>query len=177
MKCSCGISNFLEEIFSHSHSISLHWLLRKAFLSLLAVLWNSAFRWIYLSFKSLIIRKLKVLLEFKNVYWNWRICVRLKHSTEYQAQWLKWDTCSVCSVAQSCLTSCDCKDCSLPVSSVLGIFPVRILEWVAISFLRGSSWPRDGTHVSCIVKWIFYHWASWKAQENDICNMTIVMKP
>jgi len=34
-------------------SISLHWLLRKAFLSLLAILWNSAFKWVYLSFSPL----------------------------------------------------------------------------------------------------------------------------
>ena len=57
MKCSLGISNFLEEIFSLSillfSSISLHWSLRKAFLSLLAILWNSAFRWVYLSFSPL----------------------------------------------------------------------------------------------------------------------------
>ena len=57
MKCSLGICNFLEELSSLSHllfsSISLHWLLRKAFLSLLAILWNSAFKWIYLSFSPL----------------------------------------------------------------------------------------------------------------------------
>ena len=57
MKCSLGISNFLEEISSLSillfSSISLHWSLRKAFLSLLAILWNSAFRWIYFSFSPL----------------------------------------------------------------------------------------------------------------------------
>ena len=57
MKCSFGISDFLEEISSLSHSvvssISLHWLLRKAFLSLLAILWNSAFRCLYLSFSPL----------------------------------------------------------------------------------------------------------------------------
>ena len=35
-------------------SISLHWLLRKAFLSLLAILWNSAFKWVYLSFSPLL---------------------------------------------------------------------------------------------------------------------------
>ena len=50
MKCSVGISNFLEEIPSLSillfSSISLHWSLRKAFLSLLAILWNSAFKWV-----------------------------------------------------------------------------------------------------------------------------------
>ena len=52
-------------------------------------------------------------------------------------------------VAQSCLTLCDPVDCKLPVSSVHGIFQARILEQVAISFSRGSSWPRDGTGISC----------------------------
>ena len=42
-------------------------------------------------------------------------------------------------VAQSCPTLCDPMDCSLPGFSVHGIFQVRVLEWVAISFSRGSS--------------------------------------
>ena len=57
MKCCLGISDFLEEnlvfpilLFS---SLPLHWSLRKAFLSLLAILWNSAFQWVYLSFSPL----------------------------------------------------------------------------------------------------------------------------
>ena len=56
MKCSLGGSSFLEEISSLSYSIfsiSLHCLLRKAFLSLLAIFWNSAFRWVYLSLSPL----------------------------------------------------------------------------------------------------------------------------
>ena len=53
-------------------------------------------------------------------------------------------------VAQSCLTLCDPMDCSLPGSSVHGIFQARVLEWVAISFSRGSSQPRDRTQVSLI---------------------------
>ena len=48
-----------------------------------------------------------------------------------------------CEVAQLCLTLCDPMDCSLPGSSVHGILQARILEWVAISFSRGSSRPRD----------------------------------
>ena len=48
-------------------------------------------------------------------------------------------------VAQSCLTLCDPMDCSLPGSSIDGMFQARILEWVAIFFSRGSSWPRDRT--------------------------------
>ena len=55
-----------------------------------------------------------------------------------------------CSVAQSCPTLCDPMDCSLPGSSVHGIFPARILEWVAISSSRASSRPGDRTFVSCI---------------------------
>ena len=51
-------------------------------------------------------------------------------------------------------------DCSLPHSSVHGIFQARVLEWVAISFSRGSSWPRDRTQVSCIVGRCFTIWAS-----------------
>ena len=46
--------------------------------------------------------------------------------------------------------SCDPKDCSPPGSSAHGILQARILEWVAISSPRGSSQPRDETHVSCI---------------------------
>ena len=51
----------------------------------------------------------------------------------------------------------DPMDCSLPGSSVHGIFQARILEWVAIPFSRGTSQPRDQTHisyVSCIGRWI-----------------------
>ena len=38
----------------------------------------------------------------------------------------------------------------------------EILEWVAISFSRGSSWPRDQTSVSCIGRRILYQWATWE---------------
>ena len=57
---------------------------------------------------------------------------------------------------QSCPTLCDSLDGSPPVSPVPGILQARILEWIAISFSRGSSWPRDWTWVSCIciAEWI-----------------------
>ena len=54
-------------------------------------------------------------------------------------------------------------------SSVHGIFQTGILEWVAISSSRGSSWPKNWTHVSCIScisRWIFYYCATWEAPEN-----------
>ena len=55
-------------------------------------------------------------------------------------------------------------DCSLPASSVHGISQARILEWVSISFSRGSFWPRNWTCiscVSCIGRRILCHWAIW----------------
>ena len=55
-----------------------------------------------------------------------------------------------CMHAQFCLTLCDPMGCSVLGSSVHGIFQARILEWVAISFSRVSSWPRDWTHISCL---------------------------
>ena len=54
-------------------------------------------------------------------------------------------------VARSCPTVFDPMDCSLPGSSVHGIFQARVLEWVAISFSRGSSQPRDRSRVSLAV--------------------------
>ena len=87
-------------------SISLHWSLRKAFLSLLAILWKFSL------------------------------------------------------AAHSCPTLCDPMDCSLPDSSVHGIFQARILEWSAISFPRGSSQPRDQTQVSNVVGRCFIIWAT-----------------
>ena len=69
MKCSLGISDFLEEISSLPimlfSSFSLHWSLRKAFLSPLAILWNSAFRLIYLSFSLLPFTSLLFSATFK----------------------------------------------------------------------------------------------------------------
>ena len=55
--------------------------------------------------------------------------------------------------------SCDSMDCSPPGSSAHGILQARMLEWVAISFSRGSSQPRDRTLVSCIGRQILYCWA------------------
>ena len=55
---------------------------------------------------------------------------------------------------------CDLMDCSPAGSSVLVILQARILEWVAIPFSRGSSWPRDRTQVSCITDRLLTVWAA-----------------
>ena len=76
--------------------------------------------------------------------------VEIKHLERCFFLWVlnraKWSA-----VAQSCPTPCNPMDCSLPGSSVHGIFQAIVLEWIAIPFSRGSSLPRDRTQVSCIV--------------------------
>ena len=72
---------------------------------------------------------------------------------------------NVCvSVAQSCLTLCKAMDYSLPDSSVHGISQARTLEWVAIPFSRGSSWPRNRAQISCMAGRFFNVWSIKEAQ-------------
>ena len=71
-------------------------------------------------------------------------------------------------VAQSCPTLCDPMSCSLPGSSVHGISQARILEWVAASFSRGSSPPRDRTCASCIAGRFFTVWATREAVGTEL---------
>ena len=62
---------------------------------------------------------------------------------------------------------CSPMDCSPPGSSVHGIFQANLLEWIAISFSRGYSRPRDRTRVSCIVGRFFTDWRM--ESENESC--------
>ena len=64
--------------------------------------------------------------------------------------------------------SCDPMDHSPPGSSVLGILQARILEWVAISFFRGSSRPRDRTRVSSTAGRLFPNWGIREARESAV---------
>ena len=79
-----------------------------------------------------------------------------------------------CLVAKSRLTLCDPAHCSLPGSSVHVISQARILEWVDISFSKGSSQPRDRTHISCTGRWILYHWATREAPYTFIHQFSLV---
>ena len=63
-------------------------------------------------------------------------------------------------VAQLCLTLCE----PMAGSSIHGISQAQILEWIAIFFFRGSSWPRDRTWVSLIAGILFIIWATREAQ-------------
>ena len=87
----------------------------------------------------------------------WKILLQYKQISLFRAVSL-----------QSCSTLCDPMDCSLPGSSVHGILQARMLKWVFIPFSRGSSRPKDGTHVSyisCTGRWVLNTTSTtWEAQ-------------
>ena len=67
-------------------------------------------------------------------------------------------------VPSSSVVSNSSQPCGLPGSFVQGIFRARILEWVAISFSRGSSQPWDLTCLHLLpCRWVFYHWTTREA--------------
>ena len=68
-------------------------------------------------------------------------------------------------VIKSCPTLCDPMDCRPPGSSVHGVLQARMMEWVAISFSRGSFQPKDQTRVSCITGKFFTIWATRESLE------------
>ena len=187
MKCSLNSFNFLEGISSLSHSIvflyfSLQCSLKKAFLSLLAIFWNSAFSWLYLSlstspFTSLLFSAIctassdnhfAVFLFFCPLVWFWSpppvqgykplfIVLQVLYLPDLKV-W-KW---KLLSHVQLFVTPR-----SLPGSSVHRILQARILGWVTIPFSRGSSQPRDRTQVSHIsdrflTSWAYYIFCKWK---------------
>ena len=81
--------------------------------------------------------------------------------------------------AQLCPTLCNPVDCSPPGSSVHEISQARIVEWVAISFPRGSSQPRDQTLVSCTAGRYLgenkYCWINWVMKSIVLTQVTLSM--
>ena len=76
-------------------------------------------------------------------------------------------------VAQSCPTLCEPMDCSPPCSSVHGVLQARILEWVAISFSKGSSWSRiQGRNPGLLhCRQILYHLSNQRRPSKGIHNV------
>ena len=73
-------------------------------------------------------------------------------------------------VTQSCPTLCDPGNCSPPGSSVHGILQARMPEWVAMSFSKGSSQPREWTWVSCIAGTFFTSLPCFLFLHGTICH-------
>ena len=92
--------------------------------------------------------------------------MHMKHKIDCKA-----DVC-VCLVTQSCLTLCNPVDyiaCQAPLS--MGILQVRILEWVAMPFSRGSSQPRNWTQVSHTADRFFTIWATQFSSVQFSCSV------
>ena len=107
-------------------------------------------------------RFLKEIVLWKRIYLYIHICMCVFIDTYvYTHVYTQMYTHVCVLITQSCLTLCDPMNCSPPGSSVHGISQARKLELAAISFSRGSSWPRDQIHVSFIDSWILYHWTTW----------------
>ena len=80
-------------------------------------------------------------------------------------------------VAQAHPTLCNPMGCSLPGSSIHGVFQAKVLEWVAIAFSRESSRPRDRTQVSCITDRRFNIWAPRGALWQNVCKAELSQDP
>ena len=81
-----------------------------------------------------------LLFRKENSYWSLKVPPEINRCSESKKS----------EVAQSGPTLCDPMDCSLSGSFIHGIFQARVLEWIAISFSRGFSRPRNRTEVARI---------------------------
>ena len=95
--------------------------------------------------------------------WQAKVCGVPKSQT-WLSNWLHtahmFLAATVRSVSLNLIRLCNSMGSSQPDSPVHGTFQAEILEWVAISFYMGSSWPRDRTYISHIVGRIFMVWAT-----------------
>ena len=131
---------------------------------------NKYFQLFFLKWQAYCIHFWKPICQI--LVWILTVClsVIILISVPWKKQWVQlsyvlfletisifWGTATVATAKslQSCPTLCDPIDGSPPDSSVPGILQARILEWVAISFSRGSSRARNWTPVSCIAERCF----------------------
>ena len=100
--------------------------------------------------------------SIRSEIWGQVLC--LIHCYWYIASYIIHE--SESEVTQSCPTLCDPMYCRPPRSSIHGILQAKTLEWVAFSFSRGSSRPRDWTQVFCIAARRFTIWATREASSS-----------
>ena len=95
------------------------------------------------------------------------ISLRISHSllwsTQSKASVQSMKQCMSAQLIQLCPTLCNPTDCNPPGSPVHGIFPARILQWVAMPSSSVTSWPRDWTRVSCVSSIIGGRWFFWNS--------------
>ena len=112
--------------------------------------WNSLWLSMIPSWLTMFLSSTMFFLSALSTYFWWR---------DVEASIYK-SACLHAKSLQSCPTLCNPVDCSPQGSSVCNILLARILKWVAITFSRGSSWPRDRTRLFCIAGRFFTTWAT-----------------
>ena len=110
-------------------------------------------------------------LLHRDILWKLKQDFSMFSSECYHHCEVKWSE-----VAQLCPTLCNPMDCSPQGFLVHGILQARILEWVPISFSRGSSRPRDRTPVSHIAGRHFNLWATQEAQPSPYCWLKLYLR-
>ena len=105
-----------------------------------------------------------VFIAFSDNHASFLILYQKLTSNYFIKTWWWW--------SHSVVSLCDPMDCNLLSFSVHGILQARILEWIAISFSRGSSRPRDRTRVSRIAGRRFNLWASREALSGNEFSFT-----
>ena len=103
------------------------------------------------------------------------ICIQTHKTISTQHAHTYTDTLCVC--AQAWPTPWDSMDCNPLGFSVHGISQAKILEWVAISFSGGSSWPRNWTCIPSIADGFFHLWAKREAHIDAPTEMNSLWKP
>ena len=121
---------------------------------------------------------LSISYSWRHVVIPWGWCIYINHLEFFFMQNLFYAftysfqhmcVCGVCVgvcvhvLTQLYPTLCDPMKCGQPGSSVHGISQARILEWVAVSYSRGTFQPRDQTRISYSCRQILYLWAIWEA--------------
>ena len=136
-------------------------ILQARILAWVAISFSSAWKWKV---------KVKLLSRVQLLVTPWTVAYQAPPSMGFSRQEY-WSAVPLSSLSESesevthsCPTLCNPMDCSLPGSSLHGILQARVLKWVAISFSRGSSGPRDRTRVSCIPGRHFKLWATREAR-------------
>ena len=102
---------------------------------------------------------------FPNSQGKESLCIEKFVMCDKYAEWLAKPTPTYMYICSACPTLCDPIDCSPLGSFVHWILWVRILEWVDISYSRGSSKPRDWTGISCVLcigRWVLYTRTTWE---------------
>ena len=167
-ECSAMADIWLFEVPSSSHRLKISWVLHSALISLVI---NCE-----LSDPKLMLHFVYSLLiyYFAFIFWHFEdifMCANVDGATPplyiplisvYLCGRQNKGPCIVCCAKslQSCPTLFDPMDCSLPGSTIHGILPARMLEWLVFSSSRGSSQPRNWTlvsYISCIGRRVLYN--------------------